>query len=101
MWTETFTCNICGKPRPADATDWWIAWTEDYQPSDHESSKRRFNVMPWSELMARSIESVHLCGLNCAMKETERWLISTGNTLKRGTAAAYRTSADAPLSKKK
>jgi hypothetical protein len=87
MWTESFTCNICGKPRPNDATDWWIGWVDEVRPSDHESSKPKFQLLPWSELMARSIESVHLCGLNCALKETERWLISTGNTIKRASAS--------------
>ncbi len=85
MWTESFTCNVCGKPRPAEATDWWIAWIDEIQPSDHEPRKPKFQLMPWSELMARSIETVHLCGLNCSLKETERWLIATGNQLKRGS----------------
>jgi hypothetical protein len=32
--------------------------------------------MPWSELMARSRDVVHLCGAGCALKETERWMTS-------------------------
>jgi hypothetical protein len=86
MWTESFTCNVCGKPR-GESTDWWVAWVEEVQPSDHESRKPKFQILPWSELMARSIEAVHLCGLNCALKETERWLIDTGNDIKRAHAA--------------
>jgi hypothetical protein len=88
MWTESFKCNICGKQRTSFANDWWIAWTDDLQPADDEPRRPKLNLMPWSELMSRSLEAVHLCGLNCALKETERWLVATGNQVKREVAAS-------------
>jgi hypothetical protein len=74
-WTETFTCNVCGK-RKGDVDHWWIAWVDEMRPSDAEDSLPRFQVLPWSELMARSPEAIHLCGAGCALKETERWMTS-------------------------
>ena len=84
VWTETFTCNVCGK-RIGEQSDWWIAWTDEIQPSDHEWPKPKFQIMPWSELMARSREAIHLCGLNCALKETERWLAATRTTARKAS----------------
>src|SRR3954468_15684293 len=72
-WTESFTCNICGKAK-GSVDHWWIAWVESVQPSDVESPKPKFQLLPWSELMARHPDVVHLCGAGCAMKETERWM---------------------------
>lgn len=94
MWSEVFTCNVCGKPRGGDATDWWISWTEEIQPHDGEEPKPKWQIMPWSELMARSREAIHLCGLSCAAKEAERWLTATGNEMKRreSRAAQSRTA---------
>ncbi len=74
-WTETFSCNICGKSK-GETDHWWIAWVESVQPADNEEVKPRFHLLPWSELMARSIDVVHLCGAGCALKEAERWMTS-------------------------
>ena len=74
-WTESFTCNVCGKAKGA-VDHWWIAWVETIQPSDVEPPKPKFQLLPWSELMARDPQVVHLCGAGCAMKETERWMTS-------------------------
>jgi hypothetical protein len=89
LWTESFTCNVCGKPR-GDASDWWIAWADDIQPHDQEDPKPKWQIMPWSELMARSREATHLCGLACALKEAEKWLSQTGNEIKRREFKAAR-----------
>jgi len=75
-WTESFTCNICGKSKK-DVDHWWIAWVETVQPSDGEDAKPQFQLLPWSELMGRHPDVAHLCGAGCALKETERWMTST------------------------
>jgi hypothetical protein len=75
MWTETFTCNVCGK-RKGDVDHWWIASIGEISPSEVEDNKPQFQLIPWSELMARSPEVIHLCGAGCALKETERWMAS-------------------------
>jgi len=75
-WTESFSCNICGK-RKGEVDHWWLAWVEQVQPSDHETVKPKWQLLPWSELMARSLDVTHLCGAGCALKEAERWMTST------------------------
>ncbi len=75
-WTESFTCNICGKSKK-EVDHWWIAWVETVQPSDVELAKPKFQLLPWSELMGRHPDVIHLCGAGCALKETERWMTAT------------------------
>ncbi len=75
-WTETFTCNVCGK-RKSESDHWWLVWIEPVQPSDHESVKPKLQILPWSELMARSPEVMHFCGAGCLLKEVERWAMAT------------------------
>ena len=75
-WTESFTCNICGKSKK-EVDHWWIAWVETVQPSDVEEAKPKFQLLPWSELMGRHPDVIHLCGAGCALKETERWMTAT------------------------
>ena len=77
-WTESFTCNICGK-RKGDVDHWWLAWVDQVQPTDKEPVTPKFQLLPWSELMARSLNVVHLCGAGCALKETERWMTTASN----------------------
>jgi hypothetical protein len=72
-WTESFTCNICGKAK-GSVDHWWVAWVETVSPSDVEEPKPKFQLLPWSELMARHPEVSHLCGAGCALKEAERWM---------------------------
>ena len=71
-----FTCNVCSK-RKGDSDHWWLAWVEEVRPSDVEVPKPKFQIIPWSELMARHPEVVHLCGPGCALKEAERWMTNT------------------------
>jgi hypothetical protein len=78
-WTESFTCNICGKSK-GSVDHWWVAWIETVQPSDVESPKPKFQLLPWSELMARHPEVAHLCGMGCALKEAERWMTNTAES---------------------
>ena len=75
-WTESFTCNICGKSK-GSVDHWWLGWVETISPSDDETLPK-FQLLPWSELMARDPKVIHLCGAGCALKETERWM--TGAT---------------------
>lgn len=86
-WTESFSCNVCGK-RKGEVDHWWLAWVDQIQPSDDEEFKPKLQVMPWSELMARSIEIVHLCGAGCALKEAERWMTSVAQTKRASSSAA-------------
>jgi hypothetical protein len=74
-WTESFTCNICGKSK-GSVDHWWLAWIETIFPDDVEGPKPKYQLLPWSELMARHPDVVHLCGAGCALKETERWMSS-------------------------
>jgi hypothetical protein len=85
-WTESFTCNVCGKSK-GSVDHWWIGWVDTIQPSDGESVKPKFQLMPWSELMARDPQVVHLCGAGCAMKETERWMTATSEASRAGEKA--------------
>lgn len=86
-WTESFTCNICGKNK-GEVDHWWIAWVENVQPSDVEPEKPKFQLLPWSELMARHPDVLHLCGAGCALKETERWMRSV-SAATRGVEKAF------------
>jgi hypothetical protein len=86
-WTESFSCNVCGK-RKGEVDHWWLAWVDQIQPSDEEEFKPKLQIMPWSELMARSIEVVHLCGAGCALKEAERWMTSVAQTKRAASSAA-------------
>lgn len=88
-WTESFTCNICGKSKGA-VDHWWVAWVESISPSDAEGPKPKFQLLPWSELMARHPEVIHLCGAGCALKEAERWMTATASHHKPADKAMER-----------
>jgi len=75
-WTESFACNICGKSK-GSVDHWWLAWVDSVTPSEDEDAKPKFQLLSWSELMARHPEVIHLCGAGCALKETERWMTAT------------------------
>jgi hypothetical protein len=91
-WTESFQCNICGKKK-GDVDHWWISWVDIVQPSDVEEPKPKLQLLPWSELMARHPDVVHLCGGGCALKEAERWMTSTSEAAReRAAEQAYEKS---------
>ena len=56
-WTETFSCNVCGK-RKGEVDHWWLAWVDQIQPSDEEEFKPKLQIIPWSERWMSSVGQI-------------------------------------------
>lgn len=73
-WSETYLCDVCGKVKPEDEQDWWLAWTETMTPVPGEPSQPVLKITPWNLLLSHSAEVKHLCGAQCAQTHTDRWM---------------------------
>lgn len=72
-WTETFSCNICGKAKSEEAEDWWLAWEEKTSPGP-EMEEPVFKVAHWNSLLAHDSGVKHLCGGRCVQTQLDRWM---------------------------
>lgn len=72
-WTETFSCNICGKAKSEEATDWWLAWEEKTSPTP-ETEEPIFKLTHWNSFLAHDGNVKHLCGGRCVQTQLDRWM---------------------------
>lgn len=76
-FTETFTCNVCEKPKSEEVEDWWLAWEENISPMPGVEQPV-LRVTHWNDFLAHSAEVKHLCGIQCAQTLLGRWMQSAG-----------------------
>jgi hypothetical protein len=74
-WTETFSCNICGKEKSEEARDWWLAWEEFTSPTPN-GEVPVLKVAPWNTLLSHDSTAKHLCGGRCVQTLLDRWMHS-------------------------
>lgn len=74
-WTETFNCDICGKPK-GSVDHWWLAWNEACQPHREAKERHMLKIYPWDNMMAHDANAKHLCGQACLQKFVDRWMNS-------------------------
>ncbi len=75
-WVETYHCDVCGKAKTEEATDWWLTWYETTCPTETEKCQPVFKISPWSVLLSHTKEVKHLCGGRCAQTLMDRWMHS-------------------------
>lgn len=72
-FTETFLCNVCGKPKSEEACDWWLAWQECVSPVP-KVEQPVLKVSRWNDFLAHDAVVKHLCGARCAQTLLDRWM---------------------------
>jgi len=77
-WTETYHCDVCGKPKKETETDWWLAWTESTTPAENLREQPVLKLTRWSLLLSHSADVKHLCGARCAQTQMDRWMAQHG-----------------------
>lgn len=73
-WTEAFHCDVCGKEKNEQSTDWWLAWTETLSPAEGEPEQTAMKLTPWNSFLSHSAEMQHLCGARCLHTLLDRWM---------------------------
>lgn len=76
-WTETYHCDVCGRPKNEDQHDWWLASIESISPAPEMRSQPILRVTPWNDFLSHSADVKHLCGARCAQTEMDRWMTAT------------------------
>ena len=76
-WTESFSCNVCGKGKREDANDWWLAWEEKVSPTPNDEQPV-MKVTHWNEFLSHDASAKHLCGARCAQTLLDRWMHTVG-----------------------
>ena len=74
-WDESFTCDICGKPK-LEANHWWMVTLGDVLCFEDGQPSRHFSIVPWNSAESRNPKMRHICGEGCAMKALERFMSS-------------------------
>jgi hypothetical protein len=77
-WTETFSCNVCGKPKSEEANDWWLAWEERISPLP-KVEQPVLKVTRWNDFLSHDAGVKHLCGAQCAQTLLDRWMRTAGD----------------------
>lgn len=72
-FTETYRCDVCGKPR-GDAEDWWLVWTEMTEALPSAPAQPVLKLTAWNILLSHSADVRHLCGARCAQTAMDRWM---------------------------
>ncbi|MBB6146128.1 hypothetical protein HNQ77_004098 [Silvibacterium bohemicum] len=75
-WVETYHCDVCGKPRTEEATDWWLSWNEVTEPTPGAEYQPVLKVTPWNVFLSHDAKVKHLCGARCAQTHMDRWMHS-------------------------
>jgi hypothetical protein len=79
-FTETFHCDVCGKAKSEESTDWWLSWAEHFSPVPDAQPLPQLRFVPWSLLLSHDSQAKHLCGARCAQTLMDRWMASDGET---------------------
>ena len=71
-WTESYHCDVCGKPKTAAGGDWWLGWLRPGEPG--AESESMVKISAWNHVLAHTTEARHLCGAGCAHTLLDRWM---------------------------
>jgi hypothetical protein len=75
-WTETYSCDVCGKAKSEEAGDWWLAWNETLSPTPDAPQQPVLKITPWNAFLSHDVDAKHLCGARCAQTIMDRWMHS-------------------------
>lgn len=75
-WTETYSCDVCGKVKSEGAGDWWLAWSEKLSPHASDPEQKVLKITPWNVFLSHDATAKHLCGARCAQTIMNRWMLS-------------------------
>jgi hypothetical protein len=73
-WVETYHCDVCGKARTDEATDWWLAWKESATPTPGAEAQPLLKIARWNIFLSHDAAVKHLCGGRCAQTFMDRWM---------------------------
>jgi hypothetical protein len=72
-YTETYHCDVCGKPR-GESEDWWLALTEPASLIPNAPEQPMLRLTPWNIILSHAAAVRHLCGARCAQTLMDRWM---------------------------
>jgi hypothetical protein len=75
-FTETFSCDVCGKEKSEESNDWWLAWDEVTSPTP-EVRQPVLKMTHWNAFLSHDATAKHLCGARCAQTLLDRWMHAT------------------------
>ena len=73
-WVETYHCDVCGKAKTEEASDWWLAWLEQVTPTADARTQPVLKITHWNLLLSHDASVKHLCGGRCAQTLMDRWM---------------------------
>jgi hypothetical protein len=73
-WVETYHCDVCGKAKTEQASDWWLAWFESVNPTADGEVQPVLKITPWNLFLSHDRSVKHLCGGRCAQTLMDRWM---------------------------
>ena len=44
-WTETYSCDVCGKAKSEEFGDWWLAWSEKLSPTPRDPEQPVLKIL--------------------------------------------------------
>lgn len=80
-WTETYSCDVCGKPKSEEAADWWLAWNEKLSPKRDDPDQPLLKITQWNAFLSHDVNVKHLCGARCAQTMMDRWMHASNEDL--------------------
>ena len=73
-WTETYSCDVCGKAKSEEFRDWWLAWSEKFSPTPSDPEQPVLKITRWNAFLSHDADAKHLCGGRCAQTIMDRWM---------------------------
>ncbi len=73
-WTETYSCDVCGKAKSEEVGDWWLAWSEKLSPTPSDPEQPVLKITRWNVFLSHDVDAKHLCGARCAQTIMDRWM---------------------------
>lgn len=75
-WTETYSCDVCGKEKSEESNDWWLASESTMSPTP-EAEQPVLKITHWNLFLSHDATAKHLCGARCAQTLLDRWMHTT------------------------
>ena len=75
-WTETYSCDVCGKEKSEESDDWWLASESTMSPTP-EAEQPVLKITHWNTFLSHDATAKHLCGARCAQTLLDRWMHTT------------------------
>lgn len=72
-YSESYTCDVCGKQK-APREGWWLAWVDCFQGQSPEQDQPLIKLTRWQPQYAHSAGVKHLCGAQCTGTMMDRWM---------------------------